>query len=145
MKLEINNIMEHCAYLMIWGFTHLNFVFTIMDLTIEEICNRAAIWWFMYNLKKLLFMILIFFGNIDWEGHNTYFTIIFVHDSEMLAEINSMEVWMTSLHIIFTNSPGNTFTTYVSSIDLSYNQFSGNLAGLNGSGAFETAVSLEVL
>jgi hypothetical protein len=63
----------------------------------------------------------------------------------MLAEINSMEVWMTSLHIIFTNSPGNTFTTYVSSIDLSYNQFSGNLAGLNGSGAFETAVSLEVL
>ncbi|KAH9558758.1 hypothetical protein CY35_06G023800 [Sphagnum magellanicum] len=46
---------------------------------------------------------------------------------------------------IFTNSPGNTIAPYVSSIDLSYNQFSGNLAGLNGSGAFETAVSLEVL
>ncbi|CAK9877816.1 unnamed protein product [Sphagnum jensenii] len=46
---------------------------------------------------------------------------------------------------IFTNSSGNTFAPYVSSIDLSYNQFSGNLMGLNGSGAFQTAVSLEVL
>jgi hypothetical protein len=47
---------------------------------------------------------------------------------------------------IFTNSTENyTFATYVSSIDLSYNQFSGNLMGLNGSGAFQTAVSLEEL
>ncbi|KAH8958471.1 hypothetical protein BDL97_06G026500 [Sphagnum fallax] len=46
---------------------------------------------------------------------------------------------------IFTNSSGITFAPYVSSIDLSYNQFSGNLIGLNGSGAFLTAVSLEVL
>ncbi|KAH8958444.1 hypothetical protein BDL97_06G024500 [Sphagnum fallax] len=46
---------------------------------------------------------------------------------------------------IFTNSSGNTFAPYVSSIDLSYNQFSGNLMGLNGSGAFQTAVSLEEL
>ncbi|KAH9558767.1 hypothetical protein CY35_06G024400 [Sphagnum magellanicum] len=46
---------------------------------------------------------------------------------------------------IFTNSSGSTFPPYVSSIDLSYNQFSGNLMGLNGSGAFQTAASLEVL
>ncbi|CAK9229291.1 unnamed protein product [Sphagnum troendelagicum] len=46
---------------------------------------------------------------------------------------------------IFTNSSEKTFAPYVSSIDLSYNQFSGNLMGLNGSGAFQTAVSLEVL
>jgi hypothetical protein len=46
---------------------------------------------------------------------------------------------------IFTNSSGNTFAPYVSSIDLSYNQFSGNLMGLNGSGVFQTAVSLEEL
>ncbi|CAM6004621.1 unnamed protein product [Sphagnum balticum] len=46
---------------------------------------------------------------------------------------------------IFTNSTVDTFAPYVSSIDLSYNQFSGNLMGLNGSGAFQTAVSLEEL
>jgi hypothetical protein len=44
---------------------------------------------------------------------------------------------------IFTNT--TIPPPYVSSIDLSYNQFSGNLMGLNGSGAFQTAVSLEVL
>jgi hypothetical protein len=54
------------------------------------------------GLCKTLNIILhefIFLRNFDCEGHNTYITVTCVHDSEMLAEINSMEVWMTSLHI----------------------------------------------
>ncbi len=92
-----------------------------------------------YNLKYYS-SLLLFLRNFDWEGHHTYFTVTCVHDSEMLAEINSMEVWMTSLHI---SSP--TLISHLLMFRASYNQFSGNLMGLNGSGAFQTAVSLEVL
>jgi hypothetical protein len=151
--------MEPCAYLVIWGFTPSQFGIS-KSVLLNLRCNTYESWSnYGWPLKKYI-------KELQYDGlcttlniilHDYFFEKFWLRGAQYLF-YSYMCSWFRNVSrnqlngslddfftYIFTNSSGSTFAPYVSSIDLSYNQFSGNLMGLNGSGAFQTAASLEVL